>query len=982
MFAAEPQVADPVELVFDERGRAFVAEMADYPFDPQPGQLPRSRIRLIEDSDGDGRADRSTIFADRLLNATSLLPWKGGLIVTAAPDILYLKDSDGDDRADVREVLFTGFAVKVDSESRITNLRFNIDNWIYASNNGQPGTITFSRRPKSAPVSVLGSDFRFRLDRGQFEAASGPTQFGQAIDAWGHRFITQNTVHVRQVVMPWRYFVRNPFLSLGGAAQDISDHGQPSVPIFPVTEPQYWRRVRTEMRQQRYREHGLDEVRELNPSTEIVGGFFTAAAGSTIYLGDTFPERYRGNLFTGDVSANIVHRDTLEPAGVTFLASRGVAEQDREFLASSDPWFRPCNFLSGPDGNLYLVDMYREFVETPSSIPDELKQEMDFYSGDKLGRIYRIVPRQDQEQSRAEVELSSRPGPEFPDLSQTQSRRLVRMLLHPNGWWRFTAQRLLLERQEAAVVPMLRLMAAENDVPTARLHALYILEGMSSLDVTLVKAALADPDPAVRAHAVALAEGFSEMGLPVAGMADDPSDSVQFQVALSLGEFVESESQLGALARIAGRQVEDPWFRKAILSSTPESVPEFLEVLLLGGQFFEDESAAKALFLEELSAVVGARNRQPEIIRWLRTINAGNILNGEYWQLAALRGLGRGLELVSATRLEMPAVEAQLVRLLTGSSEQVQSAARAVAAHFRMSSLLSASMEQALDSGLSQAHRQQAIRLLGSGSLGRVRPVFETLLDSETDPELVKAAVETVATFGEPEVSELLLSKWGVLGPKARLHLLDVLSSYRERIPDLLEAVASGRVEGVLFDRARIEKLLGHPDAAISSRARQVFRLDQTDRSEVMDSYKTSLSLQADVERGRGVFEENCATCHLAKGGRRVGPSLAGVSAQSKTELLQAILDPSSAIEARYTNYVVTTRDGRLHDGLVVNEAPGTLTLRNSQAEDQTFLRSNIEEIRASSVSLMPEGLESDLGPQEVADLISFLQGLDLTADN
>ncbi|MDA2939268.1 dehydrogenase, partial [Acidobacteria bacterium AH-259-A15] len=378
LFAAEPYVSDPVELIFDEQGRAFVAEMLDYPYDPEVGEPPRSRIRLIEDTDGDGQIDRSTIFADKLLHATSILPWKGGLIVTSAPDIVYLKDTDGDNKADVREVLFTGFATKVDPESRITNLRFNIDNWIYASNNGRPGNITFSGRPDAAPVFVLGADFRFRLDRGLFEAASGPTQFGQAIDDWGHRFITQNTVHVRHVVMPRRYLSRNLFLAVGGASQDVSDHGQPSVLIFPLTPPQYWRQVRTEMRQQRYREHGLDQVRELNPSTEIASGYFTAAAGGTIYGGDTFPVKYRGNLFTGDVSANLVHRDVLHPSGVSFTASRAEGELKREFLASTDPRFRPCNFTTGPDGNLYLVDMYREFVETPASIVEELKKEMDF----------------------------------------------------------------------------------------------------------------------------------------------------------------------------------------------------------------------------------------------------------------------------------------------------------------------------------------------------------------------------------------------------------------------------------------------------------------------------------------------------------------------------------------------------------------------------------------------------------------------------
>src|SRR2546430_1846695 len=351
LFASEPYVVDPVEIAFDEAGRAYVAEMRDYPEDPQPGKPPRSRIRLLEDRDGDGQVDHSTVFADQLLQVSSVLPWKGGLIVTAAPDIIYLKDTDGDGKADVRKVLFSGFAL-ANPERRVTNLRFAIDNWVYGVQSGSPVNIRSIERPNAPPVWLSGADFRFRLDRGLFEAESGTAQFGLAIDDWGHRFNTENTRHVRQVIIPWRYLTRNPFLSAGAPAQDISDHGQPSARIFPLTSPQHWRQVRSQMRQQRYRELGLDRVRPLNPSTEVESGFFTAAAGGTIYSGEQLPDKYRGNLFTGDVSANLVHRDILHGEGTHFVASRSEEEKDREFLTSTDPWFRPCNFATGPDGYL------------------------------------------------------------------------------------------------------------------------------------------------------------------------------------------------------------------------------------------------------------------------------------------------------------------------------------------------------------------------------------------------------------------------------------------------------------------------------------------------------------------------------------------------------------------------------------------------------------------------------------------------------
>jgi putative membrane-bound dehydrogenase-like protein len=241
VFAAEPHVVDPVELVFDAAGR----KMRDYPRDPLPGKPARGRIRLLKDTDGDATIDDSVIFADNVLQVTSMLPWNGGLLVTSAPDILYFKDTDGDGRADIRKVIFTGFAM-ANPEARITSPRYGVDNWIYAANSGQPGDISFVEM-LGKTVSVSGADFRFRLDyRNQFEAESGNAQFGVALDDWGNRFITQNTVHVQHVVIPSRYLNRNPYLISGSPSQDISDHGRPSARMFPQTQPEEWRERRTQ----------------------------------------------------------------------------------------------------------------------------------------------------------------------------------------------------------------------------------------------------------------------------------------------------------------------------------------------------------------------------------------------------------------------------------------------------------------------------------------------------------------------------------------------------------------------------------------------------------------------------------------------------------------------------------------------------------------------------------------------------------------
>ena len=273
LFAAEPHVVDPVEMVFDESGGVYVAELLDNPDDPPEGEAPLSRIKYLEDTDGDGRIDTHTVFADRLLAVEGVAPWKGGLIATAAPDILYLKDVDGDRKADVREVLYTGFAL-AHVEGRLSNPRLGMDNWFYVVNNSYPGEVVSPQRPDDPPVSVRSREFRFHPLRGLAEASTGGAQFGQTYNQWGHWFISHNTVHLRHTVIPPGYLDRNPFLPVESTAEDISDHGRPAAAVFPISRPQQWRIDRTRARQARYDETQPGRVEQLE-------GFFTASSGAT-----------------------------------------------------------------------------------------------------------------------------------------------------------------------------------------------------------------------------------------------------------------------------------------------------------------------------------------------------------------------------------------------------------------------------------------------------------------------------------------------------------------------------------------------------------------------------------------------------------------------------------------------------------------------------------------------------------------------------
>jgi putative membrane-bound dehydrogenase-like protein len=948
LFASEPEVMSPVEMAFDENGKVYVAEMMDYPEDPPPGKPARSRIRLIEDTNGDGRIDKATIFADGVLAVSGVMAWKGGLIVTCAPDILFMKDTNGDGKADERRVLYTGFP-RSNHETRITNPRLGIDNWIYCSNTGNDGRITSPEHPEMAPLLVRGADFRFDPISGKAEAASGAAQFGSTLDEFGARFISQNTTHIRHVVAPMQYLSRAPLLEVGAVAQDISDHGRPSARMYPLTGPQEWRKERTALRQQRYNENGSN-------ITEQLGGWFTAASGGTLYNGDAFPQEYLGNVFTGDVSGNLVHRDLIQPDGATFQAHRG--EDNSEFLASTDVWFRPCNFANAPDGNLYLTDIYRQVIETPESIPEEIRKKIDFYNGDTMGRIYRIVPNNPR-----------RRGDLRPGLGALSSAELVKQFNHPNGWNRNTAQRLLLERQDRSVIPDLKAMAQSGTTAEARIHALWMLQAYSALEAREILQALKDSDARIRKNALQLSEPQLNHSRPltdaVLATANDPDAHVQFQASLTIGQM-QNPRVLATLAELAHARSSDRWFRIAILSSAANQASPFFHALVARGESWTDPA-----LLVELSALIGARQNQNELSQWFRAL--AKLSHPE----KALEGLTRGLKLVNAKNLHVPGAESALTRQLSSESESTQKAAWEASRYFALDALLQRAGKEAADTDLTAARRIVAIRALRGGRFESVAPILTGILQSHPAPEIEVAVVDSLAAFAETAAGNTILENWRGYSPEARKHAVSALLAQENRVPILLKAIEESQVERSALDATARSHLYESRDPEIVKKAKALLESTNSDRAQVVANYREALTLSGNVSHGKALFEENCARCHSSRRqGGRVGPDLSGINNKTKEELLNSILNPSFAIEPRFVNYVITTKDGRMYDGVIANETPGAITLRGGSEEgDQTLLRKDIAEIRASSVSLMPENFEENLKKQALADIIAYLRG-------
>ena len=956
LFASEPHVVDPVEMAFDESGGVYVAELLDNPHDPPQGQQPLSRIKYLEDTDADGVVDRHTVFAEGLLAVEGIAPWKGGLIATAAPDILFLKDTDGDHRADVREALFTGFAIP-NVETRISNPRLGLDNWFYVVNFGNPGEVRSLRRPEARTAMVRNREFRFHPLLGIGEPAPGNAQFGHYYNARGHWFVAHNTVHLRHTVFPPGYLPRNPYLVLERPEQDISDHGRPAAAVFPVSRPQQWRIDRTDARQERYA--------ETRPGrTERLEGYFTAASGTTVYLGDAWPPELRGSVFVGEGNGNLVHCDILTPSGPTYSAQRW--PEGADFLASTDNWFRPVNFSNAPDGNLYVIDYYRQYLEHPDFIPDAIKKrlKMDFRAGDKLGRIYRIVADKPA------------PVPRMADLGAANNHELVALLEHPNGWHRRTAHRLLVERQDDSVAVDLRDLARSGRTTEARLHALWTLEGLDVLDADLVGEALEDSDETVRENALRLAERFAEtFSEQVLDAIADESPRVAFQAALTAGHFPASEAMFRAYAKGLDRFPESPWFHAAVLSAPPAmAAPVLGELIRSETRFFRVESGVRTDYLRRVARVIGAGRKPSEIEALLRRLVTTERLGAEPWKVAALTGLADGLALREGQRLPTAVASAPLGALLGDRSEAVRAVAADAARFFDLSDHLKRASGQALDPSVSLSGRVIAVRTLQGGSFDLVADTLATLLQAGSDPALQSAAAESLASFNRPEVSGILIDAWPGYDPGPRSAVAELLIRRDSYATALLGAIADGRIAAEELPPVTRIRLSQHPNKGVRQSAGALLPAQLDDRGRVVAQHMPALEISGDVSRGKQLFESECANCHLPRAARgRIGPDLSGVTNRSNEDLLTSILDPSYAIEERYRNHLLETTDGRFYDGILVAETVASITLRGED-RDISVLKDDIAELRRSAVSLMPEGWEEALTDRDLADLIAYLR--------
>ncbi len=963
LVAAEPEVASPVALAFDERGRMFVVEMPEYPISKEP----LGRIRLLEDVDGDGKFEKSTVFADHLHFAHGVLPWKGGIIVTSAPDILYFADTNGDNRADVRKVLLTGFA-QVNPQLRVNTPLYGMDNWIYAaypkfgggvrfkefSNFGEP--IHFPGHPEIPAQDIFskGMDIRFKPDELQLEPVSGNSEFGLTFDARGHRFTSFNNRHIEHVVIENRYLIRNPYLSVESAVQSPSDHGD-AAQVYPITE-----------------NSSMRELRDPSEWAEI--GHFTSACGQSVYTGGNFLSGYNSAYFICEPASNIVHCDRLAPHGATFAATR--MREKAEFLASKDSWFMPVFTTVGPDGALYVVDFYRKVIEHPEWIRKDLVNNLKLFDlGKDHGRIYRIVR-----------EGSAKPP--RPRLNEASPPELVSQLSNPNMWWRLTAQRLLVERQDKSVIAALENLARNGAAAEGRMHALWTLEGLHALQPGLVSMALNDASPAVREQAVRLAEQY----LPDAKIADklsqmttDVDDQVQFQVACTLGQLPPAKS-FEPLRKIATRHVQDSWFQIAILTAAADNADRWFRAMVEDRSFVKEPGEGKDQFLRRIAGILGARQRNGEMQEVLALIGRNAAPQEDWWRTAGLQGLAEGMKRGSQGRMKLSAgAQQNLLKLVETPSAMISSAALEAAISGELVDspqlrlLVQKASKTVRNPKSTGAERAHAASVLGldptQASLALLSEMF-----TPQQPEEVQFAVAK-ALLGMPDgkATQLVLDNWSMYTPRLREIVLAELLRHPDRVVMLLDATESGKVQPASLSRSTMGKLyrVGMRDPRVGKRLPALFAKMSNDRGAVMEKYQDAAKISGNAQRGMEVFRKNCSDCHqIGNIGIKLGPDLATVTNQSKEELMSNILDPNANIAAGYEEYMIRTADGQLITGVMANQSATAVTLRRRKGEQDTVLRSNIAELRALTVSAMPENLEESINLQQMSDLLEFLKSL------
>ena len=958
LVAAEPLISDPVDMEIDEYGNMYVVEMHGYPLDKSGS----GNVILLKDTNEDGKMDERIVFADKLTLPAGVMRWKKGILITDAPNLLYLEDSDNDGKADIRDTVLTGFALS-NPQHNTNNPMYGLDNWIYIGHQGAtstreykeefgdegseiifPGEIDAQKLPKNAN----GLSIRFMPDKKKIETLSYQTQFGHAFDQFGSWFGCNNSNQGYHEVIANRYFQRNKDLVISNSIQSMSDHLN-APEVFPTTT---------------------------HPDRQLLTdvGVMTSGCGITVYDGGAFPAPFDKNVsFMAEPVSNLVHADIIKDKGSSFEASAIL--KNKEFLTSTDAWSRPVNFYVGPDGALYMLDYYRRVIESPEWMSEQAVKAGGLYDGSDMGRIYRITA---TGQNAAEWTKGLKLGDE-------SSEKLVEHLKDKNRWWRTNSQRLLLDRKDKKAIPALLKMASNHESSMGRLHALWTLEGLAELSPLLIEKALKDNEAGIRINAIKLAElhlkESPNLITTLLSLQNDNDPKVRLQLLLTLG-YDNSMQAAAVRNKLLFQDINDKWIQIAALTASSSQTESILKEVL---NKYEPDVPAYSLLVQRLATMIANGGNQNAIKKLLQ--NSISNSSKEQWQGPMLEGLAMGMESLKSKSPEsinlVKKDENILIKTFFGHpSDKVRKGSLDMLKVIGLSSneetktAIDKSLIIMADRSITDKKRTEAINFLALTDPAPFSTLLKSLIVPQEQPVVQLAALKTMSKIPGIVVSDYVLQKWSVLTPEIRDAAIGTFLGNNDRINLLLNAIEKNQVQASSVSFGRSVQLMQNKDDLLRNRARRLFTKNEEEGKKVNIAYQEALQLKGDATKGQNVYLQNCAICHQVRGkmGVELGPDLGTIHNWTAEIIMANILDPNISISSGYDLWNVEMKNGESHQGIISSETDVAITLKNNGKLEKTINRQDIKEIKSMEISAMPSGLEKKISKQEMANLLAFLR--------
>ncbi|MCA9125886.1 MAG: c-type cytochrome [Planctomycetales bacterium] len=962
LVASEPAVVDPVDMAFDDSGNLWVVEMRDYPF--SQSEVLQGRIRVLRDMDGDGHYDQSQVFADNLDMPTGIALWRDGAVVTVAGRLIFLRDSNSDFVADVTEEWLVGFT-RDNEQLRANHPRLGLDGKWYVANGLRGGTIrlgshyaaseratstneTHSRNESDSEWNLGSRDLRFDSSTGRVELISGPAQFGLSVDRFGRRYFCSNRNPAMKAIFEQEDLNGNPLASLTAPTVDVVPAGEQSQ-VFPAVSA--W------------------------TTSNLHAGQYTAACGVFAWLPDSTPLSSTSvgasEVYVCEPTGSLVTQNHLQP---DIGSEQYVAPAQNEaysWLVSRDPWFRPVNIGLAPDGGLVLVDMHRAVIEHPRWVPEELKDRPDQRYGDAAGRIYWIGSSLQAPLAESITRLHDQP------LSTLSDLQLVEQIVSNNPWLRETARRLLLQRYGGSarstnrelIASLLRHADASDVSANARVCCLQLacvldatasqwlpryltVEGSEAITVAAIRAlrwidfSSTPDDRSAAATALSM-------------LVDASKPPVQFESLLALGLLSDSNHQptlsshqvAKVLANFRTTAYRARWL--VALGSAMRHSPQMLQDIWLTELELFD--AWQANSSSDMQVVEGTTRRLFQLDQH-RAITLG-------------AAIGR-LEQLTATESSL-ARPAALVALLTLLNQ-----GRAGEFGNHEQRLWPIVRELVLTETQTTPVRQRAALLLARSGAPSDVDLLSQLSRQMVGADVWLPFVKAWASTSDPNCDQFLVEQLANSAPRTQRGFLELIAARPQRIQLLSLEIAKQRLSARQIGLDGMNKVIAAAEGAVKEQLRaEVDAIVNRDRQQVLEQYLSCLELKGQPQNGRAVFEKQCSACHRIAGvGQDVGPDISDSRTASPLQLLTSILIPNQKIDNNYFRYGVLKVDGTLVEGMIIEETSESITLRSQQQPRITIAREEIDEILASGMSLMPDGLEAQIEPQSMADLLAFIK--------